>query len=69
MTNPNIQTPEPTAVDDVRRVREKIDREHGSDLQGHVEETTRIAAAMLAQLNVRRILAPKGDSMRRGPHA
>ena len=36
--------PEPTAADDVRRVREKIAGEHGGDLRKHVEETNRITA-------------------------
>lgn len=31
-----------TAVDDVRRVREKIAAQHGGDLRAHMEETNRI---------------------------
>ena len=68
MTIPSIQTPEPNAVDNVRRVREKIDREHGSDLQGHVEETTRIATALRHKLNVRDVPASKADPERSGTH-
>jgi hypothetical protein len=44
---------EPTAVDDVRRVREKIAREHAGNLQQHVEETNQIAERLLTKLNVR----------------
>ena len=69
MTNPHIQTSEPTAVDDVRRMREKIDCEYGSDLQGRVDETTQFAAVFRAHFNVRLVPAPKADSKRSGAHA
>ena len=69
MTIPNIQTPEPNAVDNVRRVREQIDREHGSDLQGHVDEITRIAAAFRSKFKIRPVPASKAGSERSGTHA
>jgi hypothetical protein len=49
---------EPTAVDDVRRVRERIDRESGGDLQKHVEETNRIFEQLREKLNIRVVPAP-----------
>jgi len=42
---------EPTAVDDVRLVREKIARQHGGNLHEHVAETNRIGAKLRAKLN------------------
>jgi hypothetical protein len=44
---------EVTSVDDVRRVREKIARDHGGDLLAHVRETNRIAAELRSKLNVK----------------
>jgi hypothetical protein len=57
---------EPTAVDDVRRVREKIARQHHGDLQEHVRETNRVAAEVRAKLNLRLVPAPKPDTHRSG---
>lgn len=56
----------PTAVDDVRRVREKIARQHGGNLQQHIQETNRIAAEVRAKLNLRLVPAPKVDKRRSG---
>ncbi len=49
---------EPTAVDDVRRVRDRIAHEHGGDLRKHVEETNRIAEQIRAKLKVKIVPAP-----------
>jgi hypothetical protein len=57
---------EPTAVDDVRRVREKLAREHGGDLHKHLEETHRIAANIRARLKVKVVPAPAPAARRRG---
>jgi hypothetical protein len=54
---------EPTAVDDVRRVREKIAHQHEGDLSGHVAESNRIAQELCEKLNIRIVPAP--DSTRR----
>ena len=56
--------PERTAVDDVRRVREKIAREHGGNLRKHVEETNRITAGIRAKLKVK-VVPPSGPAKRR----
>jgi hypothetical protein len=53
-----LENPEETAVDDVRRVRERIARQHDGDLQGHIDETNRIAAELLKKLNIRVVPAP-----------
>jgi hypothetical protein len=66
MADMEHQKTESTAVDDVRRVREKIAREHGGDLRKHIEETTRIAEQFRAKLNVRLVPAPKPDTRRSG---
>jgi len=55
---------EPTAVDDVRLVREKIAREHAGDLQKHLEETNRIGEELRAKLNVRIVSNHEPDSAR-----
>lgn len=56
-------THEPTAVDDVRRVREKIAHQHEGDFAGHVVESNRIAQELCEKLNIRIVPAP--DSARR----
>jgi len=66
MTEASQNTPERTAVDDVRVVRDKIAREHGGDLQSHVQETNRIAEALREKLNIRVVSAPSHDSVRSG---
>ncbi len=57
---------EGTAVDDVRRVREKIARQHRGDLRGHIEETNRIAAQLRARLNVKLVQPPADNPSRVG---
>ena len=44
---------EPTAVDDVRRAREAIARQHGGNFRQHMEETNRIFQEMQARLNLK----------------
>ena len=51
-------TSEGTAVDDIRRVREKIAREHGDDFGRHIAETNRIAEAAHAQLGIKIVPPP-----------
>ena len=48
---------EPTAVDDVRRVREAIAKQHGGNLRQHMEETNRIFQEMQGRLNLK-VLPP-----------
>lgn len=66
MSDTEQNPPEATAVDDVRRVREKIARQHRGDLHQHIQETNRIAAALRAKLNVHVVPAPKVDKRRSG---
>lgn len=61
---PKRQTDEPTAVDDVRRVREKIAAQHGGDLRAHMEETNRIFEELRAKLNLRVVEPPSRDARR-----
>lgn len=56
--------PESTAVDDVRRVREKIARQHGGNLREHIAETNRIGEALRVKLNVKLVPA-RGNASRR----
>lgn len=55
-----------TAVDDVRRVREAIDRQHAGDLRAHVEETRRIAAALRDRLRIKTVPSPTPPPQRVG---
>jgi hypothetical protein len=49
---------EPTAVDDVRRVREAIARQHNGDIRQHMEETNRIFEQLRAALNLKSPVQP-----------
>jgi len=66
MTDTEHVKHEQTAVDDVRRVREKIARKHGGSLREHVAETNRIAEKLKAKLKVRLVPAPKHEPRRSG---
>ena len=55
-----------TAVDDVRRVREAIARQHEGDLQGHVDETNRITEALVERLKLRLVKPPSPSPARDG---
>jgi predicted RNA-binding protein len=64
MADNRHQNPERTAVDDVRRVREKIARENGGNLRKHVEETNRVTAGIRAKLKVK-VVPASGPATRR----
>lgn len=51
---------EPTAVEDVRRVREKIAHQHQGDLSQHVAESNRIGQELSEKLNIRIVSVPEG---------
>ena len=57
---------EETAVDDVRRIREQIDRESGGDLRKPVEETNRIAEQYRDQLGLKIVQPPPRQVRRNG---
>jgi hypothetical protein len=59
---------EPTAVDDVRRVREEIAREHSGDMRAHMKETNRVFDQLRAKLRLK-LIDPPTDSRRRGKAA
>jgi len=52
MSNFDTPSSEPTAVDDVRRVREAIAREDGGDIRKHIETTNRIGEELRSKLKV-----------------
>jgi hypothetical protein len=58
MTEKNDDS-EPTAVDDVRRAREAIAKQHGGNLRPHMEETNRIFQEMQGRLNLK-VVPPGG---------
>ncbi len=56
---PKSQAEELTAVDDVRRVREKIAAQHGGDLRAHMVETNRIFEQLRVKLKLKVTAPPK----------
>lgn len=69
MSNQPVNSDQTTAVDDVRKVRERIAREHGGDLQKHIEETNRITAELCARLNIKTVSLSTPDARRFGQGA
>lgn len=69
MSKDQTNNAETTAVDDVRKVRERIAREHGGDLQKHIEETNRITAQLCAKLNIKTVSLSTADARRFGQGA
>ena len=51
---------EPTAADNVRRVRERISRESCGDLRKHIEETNRIFERLRGKLGMKVVPPPQG---------
>jgi hypothetical protein len=58
---PDIQSQnqEPTAVDDVRRVREQIAKCHQGNIREHMKETNRLFEQMRAELDLKVVLTPE----------
>ena len=50
---------EPTAVDDVRRVRERLDRESAGDIRKHIAETNQIFEQLRQGLKLKPAASPK----------
>ena len=50
-----------TAVDDVRRVREKIADEHAGNVRKHIEETNRATAELCKKLGIKSAPTPQRD--------
>jgi hypothetical protein len=61
----NSSNPQPTAIDDVRRVREAIARQHQGNLREHMAETNRIFEQMQAKLKLK-VVPPPADPRRSG---
>jgi hypothetical protein len=63
----NIRSPkhEPTAVDDVRRVREQIAEQHHGNIREHMEETNRIFEQLRVKLRLK-LVSPPDDSRHSG---
>jgi DNA-binding XRE family transcriptional regulator len=49
---------EPTVVDDVRLVREKIARQHAGDMRGHVKKSNRLADVLRKKLGLKLVSPP-----------
>ena len=60
------QSPEPSWVDDVRRVRERIADQHRGNFCEHREETNRIFGQVRERLRLKVIPLEKGFSKRSG---
>ena len=67
MTSDNRQRePEPTPVDDVRRVRERLSREAGGDINKLVEESMRYFEMYREKLNLKLVKPPRDGDRRTG---
>jgi hypothetical protein len=66
MSNVPLPQSESTAVDDVRRVRDRLDRESGGDLRRHIKNTNDAFEALRAKLNVKLVPAPLSPSKSAG---
>jgi hypothetical protein len=58
--NARIRSAEETPVDDVRRVRERLDREAGGDVRALAQESRRVSDELLKKLGLRR--APSSEA-------
>lgn len=57
---------QPTAVDDVRRVRERIDRESGGNVRQHIERSNRILEQYREKLGLKIMPPPSQPARRNG---
>lgn len=57
---------EPTPVDDVRRVRERLSREAGGDIHKLVEESNRFFEIYREKLGLKLVKLPRDDDRRTG---
>lgn len=57
-TKTKVASSEETAVDDVRKVREQIERESGGDLRKHVEQTNQLVEELREKLGLRIVDSP-----------
>ena len=66
MSDADSRQSQPTAVDDVRKVREAIAAEHKGDLRAHMEETNRLFEQLQGQMNLKLVPLPKAEPRRDG---
>jgi hypothetical protein len=66
MTDCTQNPSEETAVDDVRRIREQIERESGGDMRTHVEQTIRIVEEYCLKLGLNVVQPPARQARRDG---
>lgn len=48
----DIEKVESTVIDDVRRIRERLDRESNGDIQKHIEQSNRVLEEYREKLNL-----------------
>jgi len=60
MSQPELTPPigEETPVDDVRKVRERLDKEAGGDVRALAAESRRVSEELRAKLGLRRVAPP-----------
>jgi len=63
MTDAPNFTEEPTAVDDVRRVRDSLDRASGGDLRKHIAATNASFDQLRDKLNMKIVAAPRASTV------
>jgi hypothetical protein len=61
MSQPELTPPtaEETPVDDVRKVRARLDREAGGEVHALVEASRRVSEELRAKLGLRRVAPPR----------
>jgi len=69
MTQEPIGIAEPTPVDDVRRVRERFDREAGGNMHALAEQSRAAVERYRAELNLKVVAAPAREPRREGKTA
>lgn len=62
-TNCNVHE---TSVDDVRRIRERLDRESEGDIQRHIENSNRVLEEYREQLGLKVVQPPPKPKRRDG---
>jgi hypothetical protein len=58
--------PEETAVDDVWRIREQLDRESGGNIRRHFEQTNRVVEGLREKLGLKIVQPPPRQRRRDG---
>jgi len=64
MTNPQTSPAEPTPVDDVRRVRERLDQDAQGDIHALAEQSRAAVEQYRSRLGLKSVAAPSATARR-----